>query len=120
MPAEWIKQDGRTLADLVKAYKDKLLMIVFYAEWCKPCTSLIKYVLPAVAKQAGEGVAICLLDIKEDENYFAYKDYKSRHIPLTVFFREGKEIERIIGMKEVKAEVAVKAYIRRINYCQKR
>jgi len=53
MTAEQIEQGGRTLADLIKAYKDRLFMAVFYAEWCTPCRRLLNEVLPAVAKLAG-------------------------------------------------------------------
>ena len=37
MAAEWVEQGDRKLADLIKAYKNKLLVVVFYAEWCPAC-----------------------------------------------------------------------------------
>jgi len=103
MIAERIEQGGRTLADLIKAYKDKLFMAVFYAEWCDPCRRLLKEVLPAVAKLAGKGVVICPIDVDKTENHAASRKHRTTNVPSTLFFRGGEEVGRIGGMVEPKA-----------------
>ena len=107
MAAKRVEQEDRTLADLVEAYKDKLLIIVFYARWCKPCRKLINLVLPTVAKRSGERVVICPINVEGDENYFAFKKLGATHIPATLFFREGREISRISGIAKSKVFIHV-------------
>ena len=113
MTAEQIEQGGRTLADLIKAYKDKLFMAVFYAEWCTPCRRLLNEVLLAVAKLAGKGVVICPINVGEARNYTASREHKAMNVPSTLFFRGGEEIRRITGF------VKSKAIVREINCYQK-
>lgn len=100
MAAEWIKQEGRALADLVEAYKDKILMIVFHAGWCPPCRRLLSEVLPTVAKQAGEGVAICLADVQAACNHDVPSKHRVKNVPATLFFSRGREVRRITGLEE--------------------
>lgn len=113
MVAEQIEQGKRTLADLIEAYKDKLFLAVFYAEWCDPCRRLLKEVLPAVAK-AGKGVVICPIDVGEAGNYTASRRHRATSVPSTLFFRGGEEIRRITGF------VKSKDLVREINCFQKK
>jgi thioredoxin-like negative regulator of GroEL len=103
MAVEQIVQGDRKLADIIKACEDKLLMVVFYARWCKPCRRLLSLVLPTVVQQGGEGVALCLLNAEETRNYQTSRELKAQDIPAVLFFQEGKEIGRITGLAEPKA-----------------
>jgi thioredoxin 1 len=114
MAAERIEQGDRTVAELIELYKDRLLVLIFYAEWCSPCWRLLKEILPAVAQRAGKGVAICPIDVKEKRNISPSWKHKAKNIPTLIFFREGKEIDRINGMAEPKE------FSRKIKLCQKR
>lgn len=96
------KQDGHRLADIIKKYKDKLLLVVFVANWCKPCQRLLNWVLPDVANQAGKEVAICLVNLQKREGDEAARTHKVPNVPTTLFFRGGKEIRRIQGFVEAK------------------
>ena len=102
MAAEQIEQGERTLADLIEAYKDELLVIIFFARWCKPCMQLLHFVLPTVAKEAREGVVICPMNVDETENYTASRNHRATNVPAILFFWEGKEVGRIGGMVEPK------------------
>jgi len=102
MAAEKIRQKRQKLSTIIKAYEDKLLIVVFHAWWCLPCRRLIREVLPVVVKQAGEGTAICPADVLKRLNHGASQQHRASNIPVTVFFRGGRELFRIPGL--VKAE----------------
>lgn len=80
---------------------DKLVLVDFYADWCHPCKQLAP-IIEALAKENYPKLKVCKLDI--DENRDIYVRYKVRGIPILIFFKEGKEVDRIIGLK-------TKAYI---------
>ena len=83
----------------------RLVVVDFYADWCSPCKQLAP-IVEALAKENPK-LKVCKLDI--DENRDIYVKYKVRGIPTLIFFKEGKEVDRIIGLK-------TKAYIQsRIN-----
>ena len=68
--------------------------------------------MEALAEENYPKLKVCKLDI--DENRDIYVKYKIRGIPTLIFFKKGKEVERIIGLK-------TKAYIQsRIDSLMKR
>jgi thioredoxin 1 len=77
----------------------RLVMVDFYADWCKPCEQLTP-IVEALAKENYPKLKVCKLDI--DENRDIYVKYKIRGIPCLIFFEEGKDIDRIIGLKTKK------------------
>jgi len=88
-----------------------LVMVDFYADWCHPCEQLAP-IVEALANENYPKLKVCKLDI--DENRDIYVKYKVRGIPCLIFFKEGKDIERIIGLK-------TKKYIQnRIDYLLKK
>jgi thioredoxin 1 len=113
MAAEWVEQGKRTLANLIKAYEDKLLIVVFYVRWCKPCRRLLA-ALPIIAQQAGEKLAICPINVEETQNYYASREHKATNVPITLFFQKGREICRIPGLVETED------LLHRINCYQKK
>jgi len=76
----------------------KFAMVDFYADWCSPCKQLAP-IVEALAKENPK-LKVCKLDI--DENRDIYIRYKVRGIPTLIFFREGKEVDRIIGLQTKK------------------
>ena len=84
---------------------DKPVMVDFYADWCGPCKQMA-IIVEELAKENPK-LKVCKLDI--DENRDIYVRYKIRGIPTLLFFKEGKDVDRVIGLK-------TKAYIQsRIN-----
>ena len=102
MAAKRIEQESQALADLIEAYKDNLLVAIFYAKWCDPCMDLLRFVLPAIAKQTGEEVVICPINIEEARNHSSSKKHGVMNVPVTLFIKEGKEVGRISGMIKIK------------------
>lgn len=79
--------------------KSGLALVDFWAPWCGPC-KMMAPVLNEVAEGAGDGVTIGKLDV--DQNQPIAAKYKVRSIPTLILFRDGKEINRFVGVKSKK------------------
>lgn len=72
------------------------VLVDFYAEWCGPC----KMMSPAIDKlaEAYQGrLKIVKLDI--DANEINRDKFQIQSIPTLIFFRDGKEVKKMIGFK---------------------
>jgi thioredoxin 1 len=81
-------------AELILA-SDKLAVVDFWAEWCEPCHIMSAYVGFLAAEYAGR-VLVAALDV--DENPETPSQYTIMGLPTTIFFRNGLEMERIVGV----------------------
>lgn len=71
-----------------------ITVIDFFATWCSPCA-----MMAPIFEQASEenpGAAFYKIDI--DENRETAEMYGIESIPTIVFFSDGKEFERIVGV----------------------
>ncbi len=81
------------------AHKTKggLVLVDFWADWCMPC-KMMAPILNDVA-EAAEGTArVCKLNVDEHQSVAA--KYGIRSIPTMILFKDGKEVERIVGVKQ--------------------
>jgi thioredoxin 1 len=78
--------------DVLKA--DRPVLVDFWAEWCAPCRMLVPTV-NAVAEQYGESAFVVKLNV--DENPSTAQRYGIKGIPTLILFRDGKEVERVVG-----------------------
>ena len=74
---------------------DKLAVVDFWAEWCEPCHVMSAYIGFLAVEYAGR-VLVAALDV--DENPETLSHYTIMGLPTTIFFRNGLEIERIVGV----------------------
>ncbi len=70
-----------------------LVMVDFYAEWCPPC----KLLLPILEELKD----IRIGKVNTEENYEVATKYKISSLPTLVFFKNGKEIDRMIGLNTI-------------------
>jgi thioredoxin 1 len=73
-----------------------ITLVDFWAAWCMPC----KMMAPTLNDLAGEvdaNVTICKVNI--DEYQSVARTYSVRSIPTIVIFKNGKEVERVVGVK---------------------
>ena len=73
----------------------KLMMVDFWASWCGPCRMLG----PVIEDLAGqyEGKAVVGKVNVDDEQELAIR-YGVMSIPTVIFFKDGKEIDRKVGV----------------------
>jgi len=76
--------------------KNGVTLVDFWASWCMPC-KMMAPVLNETAEALGNTARIGKLDV--DSNRAASAKYGVRSIPTLILFKNGKEINRFVGVK---------------------
>ena len=71
-------------------------VVDFWAEWCMPCRIQGPIVEQVANKMAGR-VNVCKLDV--DANPASAERYGVAGIPSLIFFKDGEEAARLIGVQ---------------------
>ena len=71
----------------------KLVVVDFFAEWCMPCLMLS----PVIEELAEEMKEVKFVKINVDDNKELAGKYQVSSIPCLILFKDGKEVERLIG-----------------------
>lgn len=69
-------------------------MVDFFATWCGPC-KMIGPVIEELVEEMKDKAIISKLDI--DAVGEVAVDFDVRVVPTIIFFKDGKEVERIVG-----------------------
>jgi thioredoxin 1 len=75
---------------------DKPCLADFYSNNCGPCRRLSPTISKLADKYAGRAV-VCKVSL--DEASTLSQPYGVRSIPAVLFFKDGKEVERIVGLR---------------------
>ena len=73
----------------------KLMMVDFWAAWCGPCRMLAPMVDDLAAKYEGKAV---VGKVNVDEERELAIRYGVMSIPTVIFLKDGKEIDRKVGV----------------------
>ncbi len=76
--------------------KKGIILVDFWAEWCGPC-KMMAPVLNELIVELAENKAIGKLDVEQFQSVAA--TYKVRGIPTMILFKDGKEVNRFVGVK---------------------
>ena len=76
--------------------KGGVMLVDFWATWCMPC-KMMAPVLNNLSEDLTGNASVGKLDV--DQNQAASAKYGVRSIPTLVLFKNGKEINRFVGVK---------------------
>lgn len=76
--------------------KNRLVLVDFWAEWCAPCRMMAP-VLNEVAEELNGTTRIGKVNIEQHQSLA--QQFKVRSIPTIILFKNGKEVDRFIGVK---------------------
>ena len=82
----------------------KLMLVDFWAEWCGPC-QMLGPVIESLAERY-EGKAV-VGKVNTDEEPELAIGYGVSNIPTVIFFKDGKEIDRLVGVMPPDAFIQV-------------
>jgi thioredoxin 1 len=85
-----------TDANFSAQVKNGLVLVDFWAAWCMPCRMMAP-ILNEMAEELGSDAHVAKIDI--DANRASAAKYSVRSIPTLILFRNGKEINRFVGVK---------------------
>ena len=86
----------------------KLVVVDFYAEWCMPCLMIA----PIIEDLAETMKEVKFVKINVDDNSELARKYNISSIPCLIIFKDGVEVDRIIGGQNQEAiEERVKGFL---------
>ncbi len=83
-------------AELEKALENNMALMDFGAPWCAPCR-LQEPIMHRLAARFKGRVFIAATNV--DENLDLSLDFGIRGIPTLIIFKNGKEIQRFVGLQ---------------------
>ena len=79
-----------------KQIQSGVTLVDFWASWCMPC-KMMSPILNEVANEVSGKATVGKLNVDEQKQVAA--KYRVRSIPTLILFRNGKEVDRIVGVK---------------------
>ena len=71
------------------------VLVDFWAPWCMPCRMLAPIIEKLAEENEGK-LKVCKLNTDENQNIAAR--YGIQGIPTLLFFKDGQEVDRIVGV----------------------
>jgi thioredoxin 1 len=76
--------------------RDKIVLVDFWAAWCAPCR-IMSPVLNEVAQELNDQAHVGKVNIEQYQTLA--QQFKVRSIPTLILLKDGKEINRFVGIK---------------------
>ncbi len=97
------------MADFIKHLTDEtfekeiekgVALVDFFAAWCGPCRMLTP-IIEEVSEHFKEKATIAKVDIDSEQKIAS--EYQVTSVPTMILFKNGKEIERLVGLRDVES-----------------
>lgn len=75
---------------------DQPVLVDFWAPWCMPCRMLAPTIDELAAEYTGKAKVV---KVNTDENQDLAAQYGIRGIPTLILFKDGKPVERVVGVQ---------------------
>ena len=85
---------------------DKPVLVDFWATWCMPCRMLAP-TIEEIAEEADSRAYVGKVNVDEEPQLAI--QYGVRSIPTLIFFRDGKEVGRMVGVQD-KEDIETELY----------
>tara|TARA_R110002051_G_scaffold96178_1_gene166202 strand:- start:81 stop:392 length:312 start_codon:yes stop_codon:yes gene_type:complete len=83
---------------LEKTLKDnKVVLLDFWAEWCGPCR-MLSPTIQELETEFKDKAVVAKLNITD--NPTSSTKYGVRSIPTVIIYKNGEEVERVVGLRE--------------------
>lgn len=92
--SEFVKEVSDSSFESDVLGSSKPVLVDFWAQWCTPCRMLAPTV-EAVAERFRDSANVVKLNV--DDNPSTAQRYGIKGIPTLILFRDGKEVERVVG-----------------------
>ena len=80
------------------------VLLDFWAEWCGPCRMLAPVIDDLANKYEGKAV---IGKVNVDDEQALAMQYGVMSIPTVIFFKDGKELDRKVGVMPAEAYTAI-------------
>lgn len=85
---------------------DKPVLVDFWATWCMPCR-MLSPTIEEIAEEADGRAYVGKVNVDEEPQLAI--QYGVRSIPTLIFFRDGKEVGRMVGVQD-KEDIETELY----------
>ncbi|ABW68873.1 thioredoxin [Desulfosudis oleivorans] len=79
-----------------EAIQQGVALIDFNAAWCAPCRAQAPIIEKIAAELQGKAL---VAEANVDDNIDSAKEYGIQSIPTLILFKDGKEIQRFVGLQ---------------------
>ena len=87
-------------SDFKSTIEEGVTLVDFFAEWCAPCRMLVP-ILEEMAQEMKDKLKLCKVDIDQAQDVISELQVTS--VPTLILFKEGKEVNRTVGLKDADA-----------------
>jgi thioredoxin len=95
-------------ADFASSISNGKFVVDFWAAWCGPC----RMIAPVIDQLAAERTDVRFAKLNVDENSRTAAQFGVQGIPLLIFFKDGQERGRVVGVvPRPKIEAAIAQYL---------